>query len=121
MPDKKKIRLHLLTDLFSRESKYEIINTHDYCEDDPNFPPYHCPTLKDVAIILYECVGHGVQWQLSRELSTRLNTPFNTIDDAISDIVSEYADMSDEKALALWDEGEFSPFYKEEENDDAKT
>ena len=85
-------------------SGIRIINTGGVYEDYDNLlEGYYCPTLKDLAIFLYQMCGQGVQWRLSRELSKRTGFDLVKINNALRDIVYEYAEMSDEKAIKKWE------------------
>jgi hypothetical protein len=66
--------------------------------DDGKFV-YYLPTLKDVATMLYCLVGHGVTWQLSRELCRRTGFDLKQINDSLEKIIEEYALMPDEEAM----------------------
>lgn len=107
---KTKIRLQGITNYFfdgkRKQRNVEFIDTQSLpCwGDDYNSDEfvYHSPTLKDVAIILYQYVGQGVQWQLARELSQRTGFDLRIIDKELSKIIREYAEISDEEAMARW-------------------
>lgn len=67
---------------------------------------YCCPTLKDLAIFLYEMCGQGVQWQLVRELGERTEIDLIEINNILGDIIAEYANMSDKEAIEKWENSE---------------
>jgi hypothetical protein len=117
---KTKIRLQGITNYWTNGKRkprnVEFIDTNmlpcwadDYDSDEF---VYHSPTLKDVAIILYQYVGMGVQWQLARELSKRTGFDLKIINKELEKIVQEYAVMSDEDAIKLWNSKE-SEFVEE--------
>jgi hypothetical protein len=93
-----------MKDLFSGENKYQIINTHDYCEDEKTFPAYHSPTLKDIAIILCACCGCGVGHQLINELSEKLKIDDKKVGEAFWEIIREYSELSDDEAMKRWEQ-----------------
>lgn len=74
----------------------EVVNALD----DENEESFRYATLKDIAIIMYSMVGHGVNWELSNELSKRLE--FHNpalISNVLSEIFKEYYEMSEEDAM----------------------
>jgi len=85
-------------------SGMRVINTCGVYEDYDNLlEGYYCPTLKDLAIFLYQMCGQGVHKQLSREISKRTGIRQGEIDDVLVEIISEYAKMSDEEAMKDWE------------------
>jgi len=65
---------------------------------------YHHPTLRDISILLYECCGHGVQWQLARELAKELNLDKKDVLIALKNIVHPYAEMDEIEAMKKYHE-----------------
>jgi hypothetical protein len=61
------------------------------------------PTLRDVAIIIYECTGQGTQWNLARELSQRTGFNIEILNDALGDILKEYYNMTEEDGYKKWE------------------
>jgi hypothetical protein len=61
-----------------------------------NYDDLKDTNLRDIAIVLYCCCGHGVTWNLAHEISKRMNISYDEIALALDDIFCEYADMPDE-------------------------
>lgn len=60
------------------------------------------PTLRDVAIIFYMCVGSGARWNLARELSNRTGFDIHIINETLEEILQEYAKLSEEEGYEKW-------------------
>lgn len=76
----------------------EIENTSIPYDED-NMKAYHRPTLKDIAIFLYQLCGQGVQWQLAREINEKTGFDLVKINTALGKIIHKYAIMSDKEAI----------------------
>jgi hypothetical protein len=63
------------------------------------------PTLRDVAIILYQCVGQGAQWNIAREMAKRTGYDIHILNEALEDIIEEYADITEEEGYERWRTG----------------
>ena len=61
------------------------------------------PTLRDVAIILYMCVGQGAQWSLARELSNRTGFDILVLNEALEELIKEYAELTVEEGYERFD------------------
>jgi len=62
------------------------------------------PTFRDVAIILYMCVGQGAQWNLARELANRTGFDILVINEALEEIIKEYAELTEEEGYERYEE-----------------
>ncbi len=74
--------------------RYEIVDVRNQIQSEENVA-----TLKDLATIIYCCIGQGVSWNLTSELSKRLNIPYDLIDKVFNKIIEDYCQMEDEEAL----------------------
>jgi hypothetical protein len=92
---KTKIRLILGASFFTNNEPLVEI------EDASELEEGH-PTVRDAAIILYQCVGSGVMWNLSRKISEKTGFDLRKINQALEDTVREYAKMTEEEAYNDW-------------------
>jgi hypothetical protein len=99
--------------LFKNQPPRVIVENNGTCLEDykteeeeinaENYHYEHPTTLKDICVLLYMACGHGVMWQLSRELAERLHLDKKDILIAIENIIHEYFEMTEEQAIEKYD------------------
>jgi len=88
------VRFSLGTATYNKDCGTKVINI-------TNVEDAHS-SLKDIAVLLYKCCGHGVMWNLAHEIAKETNGNYDEIALAIDKIVDKYYKMSDEEALDMF-------------------